>query len=167
MRGTATLRAVRSLWQTHRGVDANWGRLASPTVQRQHQLSREGSLQSSLCPYGGICWISLMNCTGQADGSSRRIVREKRGRPGITVEPQRKKTETKRRWTPTELYDKSNPTLKGRGTRFVTVCVTGHVRMNNFYLGVVLGDRDDFQVSLAEFDPTSKYVEDTHKTKHP
>ena len=38
-------------------------------INRIH-LSREGFPQYSLCPYGGIHWISLMNSTRQGNGSS-------------------------------------------------------------------------------------------------
>ena len=49
-------------------------RVAVPTVQRQHELSREGFPQYSLCPYGGIHWISFMNSTRQGNGSSSIII---------------------------------------------------------------------------------------------
>ena len=78
------LLCVQSLWQTHRsGRELGW--VALPTVQRQHELSREGFPHYSLCPYGGIHWISLINSTRQGNGSSSWTVRGKRGGPGITV----------------------------------------------------------------------------------
>ena len=48
------------------------------------------SLKHSLCPYGGIHWISLTNSTRQGNGSSSWSVREKRDGPGITVKPKKK-----------------------------------------------------------------------------
>ena len=75
---------AQSLWQTHRS-GRELGRVALPTVQRQHELSREGVPPYSLCPYGGVHWISLMHSTRQGNGSSSWTVREKRGGPRITV----------------------------------------------------------------------------------
>ena len=34
-------------------------------------------------------------------------------------------------------------------------------------LGGVLGEREYFKISMIAFDPNPKYVEETHKTKHP
>ena len=50
-----------------------------------------GSPQHSLCPCGGIHWISVMNSTRHGNGSSSWTVREKRGGPGITVKRGKKK----------------------------------------------------------------------------
>ena len=85
------LLCAQSLWQTHPS-GRELGRVALPTVQRQHELSRQGFPQYSLCPHGGIHWISLMNSTRQGNGSSSWTVRGKRGGPGITVK-RRKKNE--------------------------------------------------------------------------
>ena len=84
------LLCAQSLWQTHRS-GRGLGRVALPTVHRQHELSREGFPQYSLCPYGGIHWISSMNSTRQGNGSSSWTVREKRGGPGTTVKRKGKK----------------------------------------------------------------------------
>ena len=63
------------------------GRVALPTVQRRLALS------------GKLCFNSLWpvtNVTGQGNGLRSRIVREKRGGPGITVKAKKtKKTFTK------------------------------------------------------------------------
>ena len=90
------LLCAQSLWQTRRS-GRDLVRVALPTVQRQHELSREGFPQYSLSPYGGIRWISLMNRTRQGNGSSSWSVREKMGGPGkklggprITVKRERK-----------------------------------------------------------------------------
>ena len=69
-----TILCAQSLWQTHRS-GRELGRVALPTVQRHHELSREGFPQYSLCPYGGLHWMSLMNSTRQGNGSSSWTVR--------------------------------------------------------------------------------------------
>jgi hypothetical protein len=85
---------AQSLWQAHRS-GRELGRVALPTVQRQPELSREGFPQYSLCPYGGIHWISLMNSTRQGNGTSSWTVRGKRGGPGTTVKRKKKKKKKK------------------------------------------------------------------------
>ena len=90
------LLCAQSLWLTRR-LGRELGRVALLTVQRQHEWSREGFPQYSLCPYGGIRLISLMSSTRQGNGSSSWTVREKRGGPGITVK-QEKQTEKKNQY---------------------------------------------------------------------
>ena len=77
------------------GADANLVYLRCPQYKGSTNCPGRGFPQYSLCPYGGIHWISLMKSTRQGNGSSSWTVRGKRGGPEITVK-RKKKTKKKK-----------------------------------------------------------------------
>jgi len=69
-------------WVSEKNVRINFVESRCPQYKGSINLSREVSPQPSLCPYGGIHWISLTNSTRQGKRSISWTVREKRGGPG-------------------------------------------------------------------------------------